>query len=299
MDVIVLIHDLEWTEKKIYEILRSEGYVVEYADIRDISSRSILTKNPKLVLNRVYASVGNRDYLILDKNINLICELRKAGINVINSYAATLSDYSKYHAYQLMAAACIPTPRTILFEDKTALNEIIPFLGGFPIIVKRDTGGRGVDLKKCSSLAEVADAIAKIHSSNDYKGGIILQEFVESSRAYDYRVCVVGNRLAYVHGRTLISTDGERAWLASASLGSTNIPIKKVSEKLKDIALTTSKTLEADLNTLDIIETKAGFVVIENNLTPQLSEEWEKQLGFSPTEKFVRLVIDSSLGPLL
>ncbi len=299
MDVIVLIHDLEWTEKKIYEILRREGYAVEYADIRDISSGEILTKNPKLVLNRVYASVANRDYLILEKNINLLSELCNAGISVINSYAATLSDYSKYHAYLLMAASGIPTPNTILVDADSALTEIIHLLGGCPIIVKRDTGGRGVDLKKCSSLTEVSHAIEVIRSSNDYKGKIILQEFIESSRAYDYRVCVVGNCLAYAHGRTLIPTDDGRAWLASASLGSKNIPIKEVPDQLKDIALATSKALQADLNTLDVIETKAGFLVIENNLTPQLSEEWEQQLGFSPTENFVRLLIDSSLRRLV
>ena len=214
---------------------------------------------------------------------------------MVNSFNATKADYSKYEAFKLMEKSGIHTPETYLFSEDLDVNSIINKLG-FPLIVKRDAGGRGFDLARVTSKEEMIKAIEKIKSSEDYSGGIIIQKFMQPIEPRDYRVCVVNGEVAYAHGRSLISYgQTDDAWLASASLGSVNITLDEIPKELKDFAIKAAESINAMLDTLDIIKTKEGYLIIEHNPTPQLTQEWEKQLGFSPTFCFAKALYDNYL----
>ncbi|MBT7660753.1 hypothetical protein HN604_01575 [archaeon] len=268
MKVVILHHDLENSEKEMKRIIEGKySSEVLLLDIRKTNFEEIEDFCPDLILNRVYASVANRDYCSVKKTLTLLKKLDESSLLIVNSYDASRSDYSKFFAFNLMNVVGINTPRSFLYGLNSDLEKTVKTLGDFPIIVKRDSGGRGKDLAKCNNFEELKQAIGVIESSEDYSGGIILQEFCEPLESYDYRVWVVGGEAILYHKRTLISLqEDEPAWLASRSLGSqilradANIPLE-----LKKFCETAAEAINSKFDVLDIIKTKNGFCVIEHN----------------------------------
>lgn len=288
MRIGILHHDLEWTEEQMKGVLQDKfGAEVRMFDVRDVALSDIESFGPDLVFNRVYASVANRDYSSLNRTLDILRGLRDLNFLIVNSYEASLSDYSKNYAFNLMEQEGISTPRTVVYEDGMDLDFVVRKLDSFPIIVKRDSGGRGVDLKKCGNLEETEVAIKTILDSEDYNGEIILQKFCRPIEANDYRVWVVGGEVMFYHKRSLISVnDGEDPWLASRSLGSEILPPSmEVPEDLKKFCEIAASAIGANLDVLDVIDTEEGYCVIEHNPTPNLRPEYEKIPGINLIEK--------------
>ncbi len=291
MKVAILHHDLEWTEHELKRILKEKfNSDVEMFDIRMAVLEDFRSFNPDLILNRVYASVANRDYNSLKKTLSLLRSLDETFL-IVNSFNASLADYSKYHSFNLMKSVNIRTPNTKLYDENYDIQSNILGLGNFPLIVKRDTGGRGVDLRKCNNLKEVEYAINNIKSSEDYTGGIIFQEFHSPMEGYDYRVWIVGGEVILYHKRTLISSNGEAPWLASRSLGSKILPPEvSIPEDLKEFSRIAAESIGAEFDVLDVIKTEEGYSVIEHNPTPNVRPEYEGILGFNVLEKLIESI---------
>lgn len=297
MKIAILHHDLEWTEKYLGKLSREKGHSAKRFDIRETSLSDITKYNPDLILNRVYASVGNRDYKSLEKNLRLLTKLDERNFLVVNSLETAKANYSKHYAYKLMEKKGVKTPKTIVYEANSNLESKIEELGGFPLIVKRDSGGRGVDLARCENKKNLESAIKKIENYEDYCGKIILQEFIETKEKFDYRAWVIGEEFAFLHRRSLISLDGEKPWVGSLSLGSKIMkPNKRVPKKLKEFAEKAAKSISSDLDVLDIVKTKKGYIVIEHNPTPSLRSTYERFMGFKIIEKFLEKVLDKYLN---
>jgi len=281
MKIAILCHDLEWTEKELARVFTDKyEQDVKIFDIRTVTIKEVKEFNPEIVLNRVYASVGNRDFSSLEKTIILLKLIENEGIPIINSSTPTMADYSKSYAFKLMRENNVRTPETEIYDLNSTIEEKIKKLGGFPIMVKRDSGGRAFELKKCDSLTEIKSAIKTIENSTDYRGKIILQKFVSPTEDKDYRIWVLGGKVIFYHRRSLLSIkEEEKPWLASRSLGSRIIPADgPLPKELEDLAISAAKSVKAELDVLDILNTSEGYVVIENNLTPNLRPEYEKLL---------------------
>lgn len=289
--IAILHQDLEWTEKEFERLLQKKQIDYKLFDIRKTSLSDITSfgENSDLkVLNRVYASVGNRDYSSLETTLNLLFDLEKKGILTINSYSGTKTDYFKNYAYSLMKKFDILTPTTLTYNGSD-LDSVIDELNGLPLIVKRNSGGRAFNLAKCDSKLEVESAINTIRSSEDYSGDVIIQEFLEPIESRDYRVCVFDGEILYHHGRSLISLkDSEKPWLASRSQGSTILPIEKnIDSELASFAIKAASSVNVLLDIIDITKTEKGYCVIEHNPTPNFRPEYEGILGYSPVERIL------------
>jgi RimK family alpha-L-glutamate ligase len=284
MKLTILHHDLENTEAKLEESLLEKGIDIQLIDIRDAQIEDF--KDTDLVLNRVYASVANRDYPSIENTLIILKKLEEKGIKCLNSHKASFFDYNKFESSKIMEENGVLNPKTIFLNGgEPKIKEIVETLS-FPIIVKRNTGGRGKDLAKCHTEGELINAISNIREEAEYNGGIVFQEFLEPAEDNDYRVWVIDNKISFYHKRSLIAlNDNEKPWLASRSLGSKIlIADEELSEEIKELAIKSTKAIKADLNVLDIIKTKKGYAVIENNPTPNLRPEYIEVIGFNPGE---------------
>jgi glutathione synthase/RimK-type ligase-like ATP-grasp enzyme len=296
MKIGILHEKLEWTEQELERIFTQRGIEVARFDIRDTSAAEISAYGPDILLNRVYASVGNRNFPALAKTIGILERLEENSVLAVNSANATKADYGKFFAYQAMKRAGISTPTTVVYDSQADLEEVLSQqLDGLPIIVKRDSGGRGVDVAKCDTLEEVTSAISAIQGASDYNGMTLLQQFVIPAEDRDYRVCVIDGEVVYHHGRSLIALKpGEAPWLASRSRGSTILPIEReVPQELAAFATNAANSIGAILDVLDIVRTDNGYTVIEHNPTPNFRPEYEEALGFSPVELLAQKVLDA------
>lgn len=227
-------------------------------------------------INRVYPSEADRS--TINKSLNITSWLTKRGIETINPLEACIADYDKYVAYQKMIYAGIPTPYTKRVDPSTSIEQTLKSFG-LPLILKRNTGGKGNGVIKVDTRKELSDLM---HSPEILQKDYLIQKFVESSQDHDIRVGVLGNETPISYGRTLVKQGGGVAWMGSCNHGSEIIPYH-ASENECRVAILASKAIQANLNEVDIQVTERGPIVIENNPTP----------GYDPGEEhWVKLIVD-------
>ena len=97
--------------------------------------------------------------------------------------------------------------------------------------------------------------------------GWIVQAFVVSCEPFGDRVVVIDGRVVLSARRELMSLNGERPWLGSATLGS-RVECAAAPPEVAAVALQASDAICAVFNDPDIVIGPDGPCVIENNPTP-------------------------------
>ncbi len=282
MKIVILHQDLEWAEKEIQHQLLVNGIKAKLFDVQTTNESQILNyvngSNFK-VINRVYASVANRNYRDNLKVLDLLFKFEKKGIFCINSFKTSLFDYNKFESYKQLKDLNIFTPETVLLErwDKKTEKIVNSFVEkyGFPIILKRNMGGRGKGMKLLKNYDELLEAVKFIFSEKqkqDYGYGFVLQEFIRSNKNHDVRIGILNGEVVSVMARTLISIDSEVPWLASVSLGSVALNSYESSQEEIELAKKATLAIGATFNIVDLMLTDNGPCLIENNPTPQYVE---------------------------
>ena len=272
MNVGILHHDLEHQEEYLIKRLKDAGFDSSLVDVRKTSAKKLSKFN--FILNRVFASVANRDCKSNNRTLKLLKKIEELGVKCINSHYATRCDYDKFFSGEVLESKGIRTPKTLLIKHKQDIGRVEDFVSvvGLPVIVKRNMGGRAVNLIKADNLNEAISFLEEEITNPDeqYCEGYIVQEYVESALDHDYRISVIGGDIAFGITRSLVpKNENEAPWIASASNGSV---VKSIDENIPDdvaeIALNSTKAIKASLNEVDILISKDGPVVIENNPTP-------------------------------
>lgn len=282
--IVLLHHDFEWPEEVIAAEFANNGFKVDCRDVRQADFASLVRYD--VVLNRVYASVANRDYPAVARTVELIRALEQADVRCLNGAKGTWADYDKHFASQCMSACGVRTPATHCFRYETAdgmAADIRDFGAryGYPVIVKPNSGGRGVDIFKVDGADSISTALqraAERSRSSVHDQHWLLQAFVPSLDGCDCRISVADGRFLNAYRRTLLATDGGTPWLGSRSMGS-KVEVYQPTAAELDVALGATRAIEADCNMLDIVTGPQGPEVIENNPTPDFVPSLELE-GF-------------------
>lgn len=272
--LVLLHHDLEWTEERLADELRGRGLTVRLVDIRGDDIDGI--KRGDVVLNRVYASVANRDYPAVVKALALIECLSGAGVRCINGYRCCRADYDKYFAYRCMSEAGIATPESTLISngplpDMLRQIDSVASKYGYPVVLKRNTGGRSMDIVRLFGRAQIEQDVHRLIEKgwdSGYRGDWLLQVFLHSARSYDGRISTMSGQFVHSHRRELVPLGKGEAWLGSASHGSECRSHDPTPEEIA-LAMAAGVAIEADCNEVDLLWTETGTVIVECNPTPQ------------------------------
>ena len=299
--IALLHHDWEWTEKLIKETFAQLPLDLCCHDIRQCTAADLTSYD--LVINRVYASVANRDYPSVVKVLNLIEALEDSGIQCLAGAMGARADYDKFFAYQRQLEAGVRLPQTKLIqanpEEPEQMKEDILAFGlkhGFPVVLKPNTGGRGKDVHRIDREDQVESTVQTVIESRqdtDYTGAWIVQAFLESVRPYDCRIAVHSGEIVHAYRRTLISMGSSSPWLASRSLGSEAYEHDLQKEEA-ELAILATKAIQSEYNMLDIAFGRDGPVVIENNITPNFVPSCPEAGPYVFLEGLIRLTLSKS-----
>lgn len=278
----ILHQDLEWAEQTLQRYIVLKGHEAILVDLSDADNFDFSTCD--VVLNRVYASVANRNWRDNLRVLDLLVRLEERGVRCINSHAASLADYSKYLSARMMAEAGVPTPETVFIKDMDELSaQSDKFSGwGYPLVIKREMGGRAVDICRAVDRDELTQWLEKVFSPSyqeEYAAGQVIQPFLKSIRPYDIRIAIVNGKYSYSYTRSLVSRrEGEDPWLGSGQWGSDLVRYRPNEEEIH-IAIAATEAINAFVNEVDMIETESGYSVIENNPTPGFTTNKEVYLN--------------------
>lgn len=268
MKVGILHHDLEWEEKRFKELFEKMGFETTLYDVRGSTVEDLSNKD--FVLNRVYASVANRDCQSNIRALKMLYWLEKKGVSCINSYLTSCADYSKKVSSEIMRKNQVPNPATIKINKIHEIGKALRFSDkfGFPIVLKRDMGGRGKDVHLIKSKGELSKMLReKLSREENYDQGYVVQEFLENDRGYDCRIAIMEGKFGFAFSRGLLHNGESIPWLASTSSGSKKSHYNPSEEEI-NLAIKATTAIGAIYNEVDITFTSDGPAVIENNPTP-------------------------------
>jgi len=184
----------------------------------------------------------------------------------------------------------IATPGSVLLNRRD-YDEAIDYLGGFPLVIKKNIGtiGRYVELvrskKEIESFMELVFNNAKANDIPANRIAFLLQKYIPECKGEDIRVLCLNGKIIGAIRR--IAGDG--GFKANISLGGTAEPYevdRELNKMCKEI-INKGKIFYAGL---DFLKTNEGYSAIEVNTSAQF-KGFETATGINVAEKIIDQLI--------
>lgn len=181
---------------------------------------------------------------------------------VNNATAAAIMKDKAATSAALTKAGVANVPHYLLRpDDKAAARSTADYaitLAPLPIVIKPNEGTGGTGIIKCDTYEQAVDAIGKL---TQYYNALAVSPFVPI--AHEYRVVVLNNT-PYISYAKLRQNDN---WRHNLALGSKPYVItdKTLCTKLEQLALQTMQALDANVASVDIIDTHGELHILEVN----------------------------------
>jgi ribosomal protein S6--L-glutamate ligase len=190
----------------------------------------------------------------------IVRQLEAQGVPVVNGADAIARSRDKLRALQLLAAAGVAVPRTVLARGAREVADLVEHVGGLPAILKLIQGTQGVGVMIAHSTAEVESILSTMWNLGQE---ILLQEFVAESGGRDVRALVVGDRVVGAMRRE--AKTGE--FRSNLHRGGEGTPIE-LPELYAQAAVRAASVLGLGVAGVDLLEADAGPIVLEVNSSP-------------------------------
>jgi len=225
-----------------------------YGDEGDEPDR-ITAKSLDCVINRIGSNTEYAASVLrfMTENLGIYCPNNAWGVILAANKAWTL---------QRLSSCGIKVPRTIVAESPIHIKWIVDKIGSLPIVIKTNHGSKGktvaiVDTKRsANSMFEFV-----------YNSGlkVLIEEYIESE-ATDYRVWVVGDRVAVAMKRTSIDKNDFKANISRGAKGEK----VELSQEDQDLCIKAAHSIGLRVAGVDLMKSKATgkSYIIEINSNP-------------------------------
>ncbi len=192
---------------------------------------------------------------------SLVRHFEAMNIFTIVTAEAILQSRNKWTSFQILGAAGIPIPKTVLgnvYDVEATLKKF----GNNPVIIKvlQGTHGAGVILAETYQ-----SALSTIETLNASKVRFVIQEYIEESNGADLRAIIVDGVVVASMKRQ--SREGD--FRSNLHRGGSSEKIELTREEMR-IALGAARALKMGVCGVDILQSKNGPKVLEVNSTPGL-----------------------------
>ena len=192
----IIFENREWL-LPLFEALNRAGVPFEPIDVQDAAFSLLEPDRHALYLNRVSPSSylrGNGPAIRYAHAY--LTALESGGTRVANGASSFQLETSKVRQQLLMEMLGVPTPRTVVFNNREQVREAARDLV-FPAIIKPDTGGSGALIRQVESFAHLE---MLLDSGEDLFGPehlLLLQEFVASKDGSVVRTEFIDGELVF------------------------------------------------------------------------------------------------------
>ncbi|GAN00066.1 ribosomal protein S6 glutaminyl transferase [alpha proteobacterium U9-1i] len=225
----------------------TEGWSAKY------QGRDLLHK-PDLIVPRCGAETNYFTLAVLR-------HFERQGVPIVNGPSAIESVADKLHTLQIVSAAKLPTPKTILGKFPVDVNLVERELG-FPVVVKKLKGTRGAGVVLCQDRAQFDD-LANLLDGASSGADFLFQRYIKASHGRDVRVLVIDGKIVAAMERR--ATDG--GFKSNISLGGSGARFEPPAE-MAELAIKVARELQLDVAGIDILFDSEGYRVCEANSAP-------------------------------
>ena len=224
-----------------------------------------------------FIPAGSLDQIVF--RMDALHLLADGGLPMINHPRAIERTVDKHWTSRLLAAACIPTPRTVVAEQAADAQRAFREMGDVVVKPLLGAGGRGI------CRVSDRDVAYRVFRALEAQGAVFyVQEFVPHGRS-DLRLLVVGGRVvaaARRHG------NGWKTNVAAGARMTRHDPDRVET----DLALRACRVIGAEVAGVDLLEADDGrMLVCEVNGIPGWSA-LERATGHRIADEVASLVVD-------
>lgn len=213
------------------------------------------------------------------------------GMPVIDDPISMMRCTNKVYIWERLIGAGLPSPKTMLVQDKTNLEEVADSLL-FPVVLKIPDGSFSRGIKKANSMAELKTQVHDFLEDTDL---VIAQKFVPTE--FDWRVGVLDQRPIFVcqykmargHWQ-IVNYKEDGKWTEG---GFRSLSVAEAPADVVDVGVRAANLIGDGFYGVDIKTGPDGPVVIEINDNPNLEHGIEDatektQVWSHLTEWFVK-----------
>jgi RimK family alpha-L-glutamate ligase len=205
-----------------------------------------------------------------------------------NDEAVVFAD--KFDSGVFFSSNNIPTPKTVFINSKKNIDNIINYLGGFPVVIKKTIGSMGMFVEVVNNKEEIEKFIDDTFVRAEKSGmafnriKFILQEFIKDVKGVDYRVLCLDGEILGVIKRT-----AESGFKSNISLGGKAEKVE-LDEKLEKYVKKILKKGDIFYAGIDFIKKGDDYIAIEVNTSAQF-KGFEKATGINVAGKIIQKLI--------
>ncbi len=213
------------------------------------------------------------------KRVDVLKQMRDSGTLIVNSPESILNARDKLRSMQLLSAARLPIPDTVVTEDLVVVVNVVREWGKCVIKPLMGSMGYGAVL---TDDPDVAYMVARVWISHNQP--VMIQKYVRSVNR-DIRVFVVGDEV--LGGIYRYAPEG--GWKTNVAQGA-RVEKAELNREIKELALEATRRLELLYAGVDIGEFEGGYVIYEVNSMPNWLGFMEGT-GINPAEYLAELVV--------
>jgi len=157
---------------------------------------------PGVFYNRMSASSHSRGHRFgPEHTATLLAWLESHGRPVVNGWRAVQLEISKAAQYAALSRFGIRTPRTLVVTGRTRLAAaaagFFESLGGAPVLMKPNRGGKGLGVRLFETPAALAAHVEGADFEPPLDGAMLLQQYVRPPQPFIVRCEFVGGAFLY------------------------------------------------------------------------------------------------------
>ncbi len=208
-----------------------------------------------VVIPRIAVSISNYGLAVVN-------QFRLAGAELVNTAEAIAQSRNKMRSLQLLSSHGIDIPATVMARDARSLKELVPLVGGVPVLVKLLQGGDRQGVMVCETMPSLEAALEAILGLGQ---NLLIQQYVQETRGKDIRALVVGGRVVCAVRRT------PRAGKLSRTLGrGARFEAVSLPEPFERAASQAAKLVGLEVAAIDMLDDRGRPRVFEVNSSPGL-----------------------------
>jgi ribosomal protein S6--L-glutamate ligase len=165
---------------------------------------------------------------------------------------------------QLLAAAGIRVPRTVMASDPSGLKEMVRLVGGVPVLVKLLSANEKSGVMLCESLQSLEAALEAILGLGQ---NIVVQQYVRGAKGRDLRLLVVGGEVVAAMRRNPPVGRFARNLRRGAQFERAELP-----PAYERVAAEAARVLRLEVCAVDMLDVKGRPLVFEVNSSPSIRE---------------------------
>jgi ribosomal protein S6--L-glutamate ligase len=256
-----------YTTRRVSEAARERGLSVRVVDPLEVELG--LGEDPAVYWRgkkfpRADVVVPRIGLSVHQYGLAVVSQLELMGVPVLNGAYGIASSRNKMRSLQLLAAAGVRVPRTVMASDPSGLRDMVKLVGGVPVLVKLLSANEKSGVMICESLQSLEAALEAILGLGQ---NIVVQQYLRGAKGRDLRVLVVGGQVVAAMRRSPPVGRFSRDLRRGAQFEKAELPPAYASA-----AVAAARVMRLEVCAVDMLDVKGRPRVFEVNSSPSIRE---------------------------